>query len=321
MEKRKLKKRNFKKWLDNKNLLKITSFVLAIVLWLYVAVTQDPPRTEQVENVEVICGLSQSQINQGLTIISKSNDLVSFEATGKRSLVTGVRGTYYAKLNLEDITTPGKYNITPEISKPDGVDVSGVSPSVIEVYVDKLVISNLPVIVETTGTLKEGLVITDTTTDLSHIDVQLPSLALEQIAYIGAIVDLSKINSSAVINCEPVLLDSEKNKLDLKNVIIDKKNIVVDITVEQVKNVKVSPKVSGMSEHAKGYTVSAVPKTIDLYGEKEVLDDITSISTASVVLQKDVKDGEEMEVRLQLPTGTHLKNNTKNTIKIVFNKQ
>ena len=78
MEKRKVK------WLDNKSLLKITSLLLAVMLWLYVAVTQDPTRTDRVENVEVICGLSQYQINEGLSIISKSTPTVSFEATGKR---------------------------------------------------------------------------------------------------------------------------------------------------------------------------------------------------------------------------------------------
>ncbi|MFA7637644.1 MAG: hypothetical protein WCX81_07760, partial [Monoglobales bacterium] len=135
MEKMKIKK--FGSWMENKTLMQILSLLLAIILWFFVAVTQDPTRTDRVENVEVITGLSQNQINQGLSIISKSNDTVSFDATGKRSLVTGVRGNYYAKLSLDEITTPGKYNITPEISRPDGVYVSNVTPSVIEVYVDK----------------------------------------------------------------------------------------------------------------------------------------------------------------------------------------
>ncbi len=318
MEKRKLS--NFGKWMDNKNLLKIVSLVLAIMLWLYVAVTQDPTRTDRVENVEVICGLSQNQINQGLSIISKSNDTVAFEATGKRSLVTGVRGNYYAKLDLEDISAPGKYNITPEISRPDGVYISSVTPSVIEVYVDKYVFSTLPVVLKTKGELSENLVITDMTADLSQIDVQLPSLALEQIAYIGAVVDLSNITSSSIINCQPVLLDSEKEAINLKNVVIDKTNIVVDITVEQIKNVKISPKISGMDKFAKGFTVTAVPKTIDLCGDKETLDAITTIETTAVVLQSAVSNGQEIEVSLQLPAGTRLKANAENSVKLVFKK-
>lgn len=314
MEKRKIK------WFDNKNLVKITSLLLAIMLWLYVAVTQDPTRTDRVENVEVICGLSQNQINQGLSIISKSNDTVYFEATGKRSLVTGVRGSYSAKLDLEDITAPGKYNITPEISRPDDVYISGVTPSVIEVYVDKFVSSTLPVVIETKGELSENLVITDMTADLSQIDVQLPSLALEQIAYIGAVVDLSNITSSSVINCQPVLLDSEKEEIEQKNIVMEKTNIVVDITVEQIKNVKILPKVTGMETYAKGLTVTAIPKTMDLYGDKELLDAITAVETTALVLQSAVSDGQEFEISLQLPAGTHLKANMENKIKLIFEK-
>lgn len=313
MEKGKLK------WLDNKNMLKITSLLLAVMLWLYVAVTQDPTRTDRVENVEVICGLSQYQINEGLSIISKSTPTVAFEATGKRSLVTGVRGTYYAKLDLEQITGPGKYNITPQISKPDGVYISSVTPSVIEVYVDKYVFSTLPVTIETKGKLKDNLVITDMTADLSQIDVQLPSLALEQIAYIGAIVDLSEIESSAVINCEPILLDSNKKEIELTNTVIDKKNIVVNITVDQIRNVKITPQITGVDEYAKGLSVSVVPKTIDLCGNKEILDAITTVETKKIALNKEMKKGDEIEVSLQLPAGTKLKANTENSVKIIFN--
>ena len=307
------------KWLDNKNALKITALFLAIMLWFYVAVTQDPARTDRVENVEVICGLSQHQINQGLSIISKSDSAVAFEATGKRSLVTGVRGTYYAQLDLEDITAPGKYNVTPQISKPEGVYISSVTPPVIEVYVDRYVSSTLPVSIETKGKLGDNLVITDMTADLTQIDVQLPSLALEQIAYVGAIVNLSEIESSTVISCEPVLLDSSKKELEMINTVIDKKNIIINITVEQIKNVKISPKITDAEKYAKGLSVSVIPKTIDLLGNKEVLDAISQVETVPVTLGKGVKKGDEIEVKLQLPVGTKLKANVENVVKIVFN--
>lgn len=307
------------KWLDNKNALKITALFLAIMLWFYVAVTQDPARTDRVENVEVICGLSQYQINQGLSIISKSDSAVAFEATGKRSLVTGVRGAYYAQLDLEDITAPGKYSVTPQISKPEGVYISSVTPPVIEVYVDRYVSSTLPVSIETKGKLKDNLVITDMTADLTQIDVQLPSLALEQIAYVGAIVNLSEIESSTVISCEPVLLDSNKKELEMVNTVIDKKNIIINITVEQIKNVKISPRITDAEKYTKGLSVSVIPKTIDLSGNKEVLDAVSQVETVPVTLGKEMRKGDEIEVKLQLPVGTKLKANVENVVKIVFN--
>lgn len=316
-----MEKRKIKKWTDNKTLIKIVSFALAITLWLYVAVTQDPTRTDRVDKVEVICGLSQNQINQGLQVMSKSHDFVSFEATGKRSLVTGVRGKYYAKLDLDSITAPGKYNITPEISRPDGVYISGVAPSVVEVYVDKYVSSTLPVTVETKGSIKNDLIVSAMTPDLSQIDLQLPSLALEQISSAGVVVDLSDINASTTASFETVLFDSEKNVIDIKNVVMDKKNIVVDIKVEQVKNVKISPKISNMSKFADGFTVTAIPKTIDICGDKEILNSINSIETENVTISKKVENGQEIIVTLNLPEGIRLKGNSENKVKLIFNKK
>ena len=316
-----MEKRKVKKWTDNKTLIKIVSFVLAITLWLYVAVTQDPTRTDRVDKVEVICGLSQNQINQGLQIISKSNDFISFEATGNRSLVTGVRGKYYAKLDLENITAPGKYNITPEISRPDGVYVNGVTPSVVEVYVDKYVSSTLPVSIETKGNTKDNLIIADMSADVSEIDVQLPSLALEQISSAGVIVNLSDIGASTTKSYETVLFDSEKNVIDIKNIIIDKKSIVVDIKVEQVKNVKIIPEINNIDRFAEGFNVTVSPKNIDICGDKDVLNDITAIETNAITLTSKVVNGQEIVMTLNLPEGTRLRNNVENKVKIVFNKK
>lgn len=316
-----MEKRKVKKWTDNKTLIKIVSFALAITLWLYVAVTQDPTRTDRVDRVEVMCGLSQNQINQGLQIISKSHDFISFEATGKRSLVTGVRGTYYAKLDLENITAPGKYSITPEISRPDGVYVNGVTPSVVEVYVDRYVSSTLPVTIETKGAIKDNLIIADMKTDVSHIDVQLPSLALEQISSVGVVVDLSDINASTTISYETVLFDSEKNVIDIKNVIIDKKSLVIDINVEQVKNVKILPNVTNMDKFAAGYNITVMPKNIDICGDKNILNAITSIETDTITLNKKVENGQEITAKLNLPEGTRINGNTGDKVKLIFNKK
>ncbi len=321
MEKIELEKEERKSLMKNRTFLKVLSVVLAVLLWLYVVVTQDPTRTSKVDNVEVICGLSQYQINEGLNIISKSDDKVSFSATGKRSLVTGVKGSYYAKLDLQNISEPGKYNIAPQISKPEGVYVSGVSPSVIEVYVDKYVSSTVPLITETRGTLSKDLIITGMTTDVSQAVLQLPSLALGQIAYVGAVVDLSNIKSSEVINCTPVLFDAEKKVIDIKNVVMDIKNIVVTITVEKVKNVKIIPSIEGLEKFGGGLTVNVLPKSIDICGDKEILDAIESVSTKPIKLKKNVTAGEELQVALQLPAGTKLKDSSLGSVKIVFSER
>ena len=62
--------------MQNKTFLKIISLVIAVILWMYVIATQDPESTNRIENVQIVCGLSQHQLNEGLTIISKSDENV-----------------------------------------------------------------------------------------------------------------------------------------------------------------------------------------------------------------------------------------------------
>lgn len=307
------------KWMDNKTFLKILSVALAIILWSYVTVTQDPSRTDRVENVKVEYGLNQHQTDMGLSVISTSTGSITFEATGKRSLVSDSK-KFSSKLDLEDISAPGKYNITPEILRPDGVYINDVTPSTIEVYVDKYVSSTMPVIIETKGKLSDNVIINEMVTDITQTQVNLPSMALGQISYIGAIVDLSDITSSAVINCEPVLFDSEKNIIDLNNIVIDTKNIVVSISAEQIKSIKITPKITNIEKFAKGFTITVAPKTIDLCGQKELLDKIAIVETREIVLSRQVKESEVIQAELILPEGTRLKNNDEKTVKLIFNK-
>ncbi len=303
-----------KRWLNNKSAIRAISFIIAIVLWLYVVITQDPPRTSEVDNVQIICGLSQNQIDKGLNIISKSAEEVSFKANGKRSLVTGVRGSYYARLNLDNINQPGKYSITPEISKPDSVYISGVNPSVVEVYIDKYVSSSIPVNILTEGTLPDGYIIKKMTSDISQATVTLPSLSLEQISYIGVTVDLSKITSSAIVNCEPVIYDKNDDIIDMPSVMTELKNVVVEITAEKTKSILVSPNITGVNIADIQYS----PKNIELYGDASVIDSITSVSTENIEISADSDKNAEYTAKLILPPGVKLKDGVDDFIKIKF---
>ena len=303
-----------KRWLNNKSVLRITSFAVAIVLWTYVVITQDPPRTSEVDNVEIICGLNQYQLNDGLSIISKSATDLSLKANGKRSLVTGVRGNYYARLNLDNITQPGKYSITPEISKPDGVYISSINPSVVEVYIDKYVSSSVPVNILTEGETPDGYIIKKMTSDIQHATVTLPSLSLEQISYIGVTVNLSEITGSTIVNCTPVIYDKNDKIIEIPSLMTELKNVVVEITAEKTKTVNIVPSVSG----AERADMQFSPKTIEIYGDKDVIDSIDSITTKRVVFDTPPVADVEYTAELILPPGVNVKEDTGKYITLKF---
>ena len=307
-----------KKWLNNKTFLRILSLVIAFALWSYVIITQDPERTARIDNVEVICGLSQAQLNEGLSIISKSHETVSFTATGNRSLVTGVHGTYYAKLDLDNILAPGKYSISPVISKPDSVIINNITPTAIEVHIDKYVSSLVPVKVHTIGELPEGISLKSMVPDISVTTVTVPSLILEEIAYVGANIDLSQVTASGRIDCAPVLYNTNDQVIGIASATIETSMINVDIEVERTKTVPVTPTISDDGGFATGLTMNVTPKTIDIYGNADALASVTALSTDSLKLFSVPSPEDEFQVKLQFPVGVHLAEGASDIVTITF---
>ena len=303
--------------MQNKTFLKIISLVIAVILWMYVIATQDPESTNRIENVQIVCGLSQHQLNEGLTIISKSDENVSFTATGKRSLVTGVKGSYYANLDLNDIEQPGRYNVSPQISKPGGVYIENIHPASVEVYVDKYVSTLVPMNIKTENTLPDDYIIKSITPSIEQAAVTAPSLELEQVAYAGITVDLSKIKKSETLECTPEIYDKDGNVVEIDGMHIDTKTVKVSVDILKVKKVKVVP---ALSKELKDYTISATPEYVKISGEIDALKDINVISTA-VVDVSGIKSKNEFKTQLLVPTGTKLLDEKDSDITVVIRKE
>lgn len=303
--------------MQNKTFLKIISLIISSIFWMYVIATQDPQSTNRIEDVQIVCGLSQHQLNEGLSIISKSAESVSFTATGKRSLVTGVKGSYYANLDLSGITQPGKYNINSQISKPGGVYVENIRPSSIEVYVDKYVSTLIPVNIKTENTLPDDYIIKSLTASIEQTSVTAPSLELEQVAYAGITVDLSKIKKSEVLECTPEIYGKDGKPVEIEGMHMDTETVKVSVDIQKVKKVKVIP---AFSKELKDYTVSSTPEYVKISGDIDTLKDINVIST-SVIDISDIDTQSEFKTQLLVPTGTKLLDEKDSSITVIIRKE
>lgn len=305
-----------KGWMNNKTFLRIFSVLAAFVLWFFVITNEDPPRNGKIEDVEIICGLNQTQLNEGMVIFSKSSSTLEFTAHGKRSLVTGVRGAYYAKLNLDSVTEPGKYSITPEISSPEGVTIKDINPSAIEVYVDKYVTSLMPVKVVTKNSLSDGLVASNIEPAQKQLTITLPSLALEEIAYAGLELDLKNISQSDKINCKVSFYDSFDNRIDNSGIITDVEEISVSVELERHKTVSIIPDVRINGQLPDDCEIKTTPHEIEIYGESDAVNSAQTLSTQPVVFDSVPEIGQEYKTKIILPEGVYLKDGVENTVTI-----
>ncbi len=127
--------------LMNNRFLIISSFVVAFVLWLWVAIEQSPIVTRVVENVPVTIENSVSQ-NKGLQVFGKDSFNIDITVTGKKYIVSSLKSSDFQVIAKTDtITNSGKAQLklyVQAIEESIDFTISDYSESSIEVFFDKL---------------------------------------------------------------------------------------------------------------------------------------------------------------------------------------
>lgn len=183
--------------LMNNRFLIISSFVVAFVLWLWVAIEQSPIVTRVVENVPVEIENSVSQ-NKGLQIFGKDSFNIDITVTGKKYIVSSLKSNDFKVIAKTDtITNSGKAHLKLYVQAvEESVDftISDYSESSIEVFFDKLESKEIDVkftmpsniSVKSECRLGEPMI-----TQSNKINVSGPSSILNNIDYIDANVHVA----------------------------------------------------------------------------------------------------------------------------------
>lgn len=303
--------------MNNKTFLKILSLVVAVVLWRFVVTTEEPTRSAKINDIEVMCSLNQTQLDNRLNIISKSAETVDFVAKGKRSLVIGDNKNYFARLNLDSITQPGRYSIKPEISSIDGVEIKDIEPETIEVYVDKNMASLVPVKVVQKNNLSAGLVVSSIEPAHSQLTVTMPSLAIEELAYVGLEIDMSQIKESCTVMCPVTYCNSDGRQIAEKG-FVNTDKIAVSITLERRKTVDIYTDIRVNGALPEDCELEPSFTQIEIYGNSEAVNAIDRLSTEPLVFDRVPQVGEEFFVKIILPEGVHLNDGTSDKVKITM---
>ena len=81
--------------LENKNVLKIISLIIAILLWVYV-MGEVIPDTEKISDIEVTFVNTETLADEGLAVVHEQDLRVSAIVKGKRSVINEMKknGSY-----------------------------------------------------------------------------------------------------------------------------------------------------------------------------------------------------------------------------------
>ena len=294
-----------KKMLASDNSLKIISFVIAIVIWMYIAIVMDPAIEVSVRDVPIQFVGHEQLDEKGLAVISESATTVSLKVKGSRKKMGNYdMDTIIAKADVST-AEKGVQSVNVDIVIPfENQGISSRSLYTVDVTVEPIAEKSLRLDVNTTGTLAESYMSGDITTEPESITVRGAASAVEKIA--KASVKLNVSGADVDIDTElPVIFHDEKGKeisaLDaiLKRVRITPDKVMVHCPVLKIR--EISPSANfGDQQLPENFSYKIEPSALYIYGEDIGSMNIDKIETEEISLSK-LLENDKVKVKLKIP--------------------
>jgi len=292
-----------KKFFAKGSVLKIVSFLIAILVWLYVNNIEDPKIKVTIDDVPV--KYKTSELSEKLALISHDIKTIDVEVEASRSEIIGLdENEIEAYLDLSGISDSGDFdNVKIKVSSPNrNINVIKPSKSVCSVRIDDIIKRNVDVEVEQTGNTEKGYaIIAKTISSVDSVEISGPKKYVDSVkgAYIK--VSCDGLAESKEISSEIVLIDDEGEVIDSKHEAYDhiklsdkKSTAYVSVGKTQTVNVVISGAEAGME-----YSVS--PSTVEVYSEKK----INKIYTENISGELS-PNNKSVKVKLVVPEGVTL---------------
>lgn len=307
------------KSLFTKNLgVKIIALLFAVLLWAYVLVAQNPVRSKTISNVSISLEGYTDLLSRNLIVVDSDMGLatvtVSSEITNHASLDST---RINCKASLGTITAEGTYKLPLSATVQSNLGtVSSVNPSTVTVEVDRLVKKTVPVALAYSGELPEGYAILAENWSAS-LTVEGAARYIEPAVRAVAIVDLTDLTDDFEEAVNVVFYNEAGEEIEVVTSSKETPNVTVKLSVSDSKRLPITENLIAPDDAY--YTVTC-EKTMDyivVYGDKAVLDTLTSISTEKLVLSDETGVFLE-EVALLLPEGVCLREGQSSTVKLTL---
>lgn len=295
--------------MNNKNdrKLMVLSVLVAVIMWSFVMTSTNPSLSKTVRGVPLTIKNQEEMQKDGYALVSKD------ELTNVNVKVEGSRSDL-AYLSAEDLVASVDLGIPKEgiktliikVEAPSGIKVDSVSPSNVNIKIEKIVKKDLPVDVKISDRLKDSKII--------KVSEQSP----ENITVSGLRNDIDKLDKLMLKIDDEEYLDGkihnvavkpvDKNGKIIENLELSQKYVSISFDVLQSKEVNVEVDYDDIPKNMKIEESKISPVKVIIKGEKNILDKIDSIKTKKIDLS-NLKDNEfEQKVELEVPEDVELNN-------------
>ncbi len=285
--------------LQNKNITKLLSLILAISLWFYVVAVENPPTKVKVSSVPIKL-LNQESLNQrGLAINTDEDYFLDVVIQGARSDVLEV--------SADDITATadlfgynlGENYIPVTVTVPDKVTLADQKTNLITVKIERMVSVYKPLEVQFSGKARDKYEATVVSKTPEEVEVRGARAQVAKVDKVVATVEVDRLSQYAQIFTEDLsAIDARGNAV--KNVSLSANSATIEAASYAVKEVELEAETTG--EVAKQYQIMNIniPEKIKIKGTKKALAKVNKV-TAEVTDLSGITATSDIPLKLKLP--------------------
>ncbi|WP_426349965.1 CdaR family protein [Alloiococcus sp. CFN-8] len=277
-------------------IVRILCVVFAFALWLYVTNIENPTTTREIDGVEVRFINEDKLIENQNLILSPEQDIaVTLTIEGPTSIIYNVKAEdFRVEADLSAyFLQKGVNEIRADISSyPRNINVKNNTGSImVKIDVDEYALKDVPVYPDIDVNTQTGSYAGEPQLTPTSAQISGPSTYVNRVKYLLARGEISNAESDQTVslNLQPV----DENFNFVNNVTVEPTNVSVTVPIRQSKFLTVNVKTQGeLPPGLQLKSIEVTPQKVEVIGDEEVLNSLTSIDTEPIDLSKLSENGE-----------------------------
>jgi YbbR domain-containing protein len=285
-------------------IIKICCVIAAFCLWLYISNWENPIKTYKLKSVSVELINTDALAQSKLTLSPDQNFNVSLTLRGTDLEVMRARPEDFKIVaDMSEYAVKKGDNRIPVqiVHYPNNINIENNNAMWVDVNLDDLHQKTVSVKAKIEGSPKEGYYSSEAVISPSDAIVSGPGKFVNMVKNVIINANVANFNKDVDLSVPLQAVDGA-GKI-VANVKVQPQNVNVTIPIKKAKSVSINIKTTGQATNGVNIkSLTPVQSTIDVIGDNDSLNKVSSIDTVPIDLSK-ITENKTINVRLSLPNG------------------
>ena len=293
--------------MNNKNDRKLIalSILVAVIMWAFVMTSTNPSLSKTIRNVPLTIKNQEVMQKDGYALVGKDEVAsVNVKVEGSRSDLASLSAEdLVASIDL-GVPTEGIKTLNVNVDVPSGIRIESVSPSNINLKMEKIVKKDLTVDIEISDRLKESKIINISEQSTKKITVSGLRNYVDKVDKIVLNINEEEYLDGKIHDIGVKAVDKDGKAVE--NVDLSQNDVSISFDVLQSKEVGVELNYDNLPKNMQIEESKISPNKVIVKGEKSTVDKISAIKTREIDLSNLKNDEFEQRVELEIPQAVEL---------------